>query len=276
MVTKPHDNEKSGRVRSLAKALKVVNLLADANKELSLSELSKRMDMPKSTTHGMLATLWEFGYVEQSPFTGNYKLGMRLFELGNIVAHSWDVRAVSAPYIQKLMDEVGETVHLVVLDRGEVVYIEKRECRQSIQIVSQIGMRLPAHCTGVGKVLLAYLPDAEVRQIIKKKGMTRFTKNTITDPRSLETELDRIRERGYAIDNEEIMDGLFCMAAPIRDYSGKVIAAVSVSGPTSRIKMEKLPKALELVVQTSGEISSALGYRPLLEAIEVGCRDKSI
>jgi len=162
------------------------------------------------------------------------------------------------------------------LDRGEVVYIEKRECRQSIQIVSQIGMRLPAHCTGVGKVLLAYLPDAEVRQIIKKKGMTRFTKNTITDPRSLETELDRIRERGYAIDNEEIMDGLFCMAAPIRDYSGKVIAAVSVSGPTSRIKMEKLPKALELVVQTSGEISSALGYRPLLEAIEVGCRDKSI
>ncbi|MCF6095608.1 IclR family transcriptional regulator [Thermovorax subterraneus] len=249
------------QIRSVAKALKIIDILAEARKELALHDIAQKLGLAKSTVHGLLATLKSFGYVEQSPFTGKYKLGVRLFEIGNIVAHSWDVRAVAAPYIQKLVNELEETVHLVVMDKGEVLYIDKRESLQSIRIVSQIRMRLPAHCTGVGKVLLAYLPSSEVKRIIAQKGLPRFTKNTITDPKALEEELVKIRIQGYAIDNEEIMDSLRCVAAPIRDHTGKVCAAISVSGPVARLDGEKLKLAIDLVTKTAKDISAGLGYR---------------
>ncbi|MCG0278168.1 MAG: IclR family transcriptional regulator [Thermanaeromonas sp.] len=257
------------QIRSVAKALKIIDVLAEARGELALHEIAEKLGLAKSTAHGLLATLKSFGYVEQSPFTGKYKLGVRLFEIGNIVAHSWDVRAVAAPYIQKLVDELGETVHLVVLDKGEVLYIDKRESHQSIRIVSQVGMRLPAHCTGVGKVLLAHLPPSEVKRIITQKGLPRFTKNTITAPRALEAELAKVRAQGYAIDNEEIMDSLRCVAAPIRDHTGKVCAAISVSGPVARLEGERLKLAIDLVTETAANISTGLGYRG--ETIKPAC-----
>ncbi|MGI6286638.1 IclR family transcriptional regulator [Neomoorella humiferrea] len=246
----------------MAKALTILDLLAAHQGDMSLGEIARALDLPKSTLHGLLATLRDFGYLEQSPFDGRYRLGVRLFEIGNIVANNWDVRKVAAPHIQKLVDELEETVHLVVLDKGEVLYIDKRESRQSLRIVSQVGMRLPAHCTGVGKVLLAYLHPSEVKRIIATKGLARYTRHTITDPRQLEAELAKIREMGYAVDNEEIMDSLRCVAAPIRDHNGKVCAAVSVSGPVARLEGEKFRLAVEQVVRTAAEISAGLGYRP--------------
>lgn len=251
----------STRIRSVAKALTILDLLAAHQGDMSLGEIARALDLPKSTLHGLLATLRDFGYLEQSPFDGRYRLGVRLFEIGNIVANNWDVRKVAAPHIQKLVDELEETVHLVVLDKGEVLYIDKRESRQSLRIVSQVGMRLPAHCTGVGKVLLAYLHPSEVKRIIATKGLARYTRHTITDPRQLEAELAKIREMGYAVDNEEIMDSLRCVAAPIRDHNGKVCAAVSVSGPVARLEGEKFRLAVEQVVCTAAEISAGLGYR---------------
>ncbi|ADL07166.1 IclR family transcriptional regulator [Thermosediminibacter oceani] len=253
--------EKTSQIRSVAKALKIVDVLAEAKGELALGEIATKLGLAKSTVHGLLSTLRDFGYVEQSVFTGKYKLGLRLFELGNIVAHGWDVHSVAAPYIQRLVDELGETVHLVVLDKGEVLYIDKRESRHSLRIVSQVGMRLPAHCTGVGKVLLASLPPDEVRRIVAAKGLPRFTKNTITDLETLEKELARVRAQGYAIDNEEIMDSLRCVAAPIRDHSGKVCAAISISGPVARLEGEKLALAIKQVTRTAAEISADLGYQ---------------
>ncbi|MEW8958638.1 HTH-type transcriptional regulator XynR [Moorella humiferrea] len=250
------------RIRSVAKALTILDLLAAHQGDMSLGEIARALDLPKSTLHGLLATLRDFGYLEQSPFDGRYRLGVRLFEIGNIVANNWDVRKVAAPHIQKLVDELEETVHLVVLDKGEVLYIDKRESRQSLRIVSQVGMRLPAHCTGVGKVLLAYLHPSEVKRIIATKGLARYTRHTITDPRQLEAELAKIREMGYAVDNEEIMDSLRCVAAPIRNHNGKVCAAVSVSGPVARLEGEKFRLAVEQVVRTAAEISAGLGYRP--------------
>ena len=190
-----------------------------------------------------------------------YRLGLRLFEVGQIVAQGWEVRAVAAPYITKLLEQLLETVHLAVIDKLEVLYIDKRESGRSLRIVSQVGMRLPAHCTGVGKVLMAYLPPEQRAELINKKGLPRFTKNTLTDVKTLEDELTRVRMQGFAIDNEEIMDGLRCVAAPIRDQTGKVISAISLSGPVSRMEGEWFENAILSVTQTAKEISFGLGYR---------------
>jgi len=255
-------SRESSQIRSVAKALTIIDFLAASQGEVPLARIAAKLGLAKSTAHGLLATLKDFGYVEQSPFTGNYKLGIRLFEIGSIVANSWDVRATAAPYIQRLVDEIGETVHLVVLEKGEVLYIDKRESHQSLRIVSQVGMRLPAHCTGVGKALLAHLSRAELKKIIAARGLPRFTANTITDVQKLERELQLVRERGYAVDNEEIMDSLRCVAAPIFDHNGGACAAISISGPVARLTGEAFERAAALVVQTAADISTALGYKP--------------
>lgn len=253
---------KIGQIQSVARALKILDLLSTSNGEMALAEIAVKLGLPKSTVHGILSTLRDFEYVEQSPFTGKYRLGLRLFELGNAVARNWDLRTIAGPHIQKLLEELKETVHLVILDKGEVLYIDKREYHDaSLRIVSQVGMRLPAHCTGVGKVLLAYLPPKEVKRIISQKGLPRYTKNTITDAKKLEEELAKIREQGYAVDNEEIMDSLRCIAAPIRDNTGKVSAAISVSGPVTRMCGEKFDLAVKKVTETAQSISKELGYR---------------
>lgn len=248
-------------VRSVAKALMVLNVLAGHQREMSLGNIAKEMQLAKSTAYGLLATLRDFGYIEQSPLDGKYRLGVRLFEVGNAVANSWDVRQVGAPFIQTLVDVLGETVHLVILDKGEVLYIDKRESTKSLRIVSQVGTRLPAHCTGVGKVFLANLPIGEVKRIIASKGLSRYTKNTITDFRQLEDELNLIRQQGYALDNEEIMESLRCVAVPLRDHIGKVCAAISVSGPLSRFVGEQLETIVNLIVRIGQELSASLGYR---------------
>lgn len=249
------------QIRSVVKAVMILDVLASGRGELALGEIARQLDLAKSTTHGILATLRNFNYVEQSAFTGKYKLGIRLFELGNMVANRWDVRVTSVPHIQTLVDTIQETVHLVILDKGEVLYIDKRECSQSLRIVSQVGIHLPAHCTAVGKVLLAHLPAGEMRRVVAAKGLPRFTQRTITDLRELELELGRIRERGYAVDNGEIMDSLRCVAAPIRDHGGKVCAAISISGPAARLSGEDFARAVGLVTRTAADISADLGYR---------------
>jgi DNA-binding IclR family transcriptional regulator len=228
---------------------------------MSLAEISKKMNLAKSTVHGLLSTLRDFGYVEQSEFDGNYSLGITLFEIGCVVSNNWDVRKIAAPYLMKLVEETGETVHLVVLDQGEVLYIDKHESNKSLKIVSEIGARLPSHCTGVGKALLAYLPSKEVKRIIDAKGLQAYTKNTITDPLELEKELERIRKQGYAEDNGEIMDSLRCVAVPIWNYNNKVCAAISISGSYAHMEGEGKQTIITHVMQTAAEISAALGYR---------------
>ena len=253
--------DKDSRIQSVARALTILDTLAEARGELALHEIATRLGLPKTTAHGLISTLRDFGYIEQSAFTGKYRLGVRLFEVGNIVAQGWEVRSVAAPYIPRLVEEMGETVHLAVLDRHEVLYIDKRESSRSLRIASQVGMRLPAHCTGVGKALMAYLTPAERLEIIRIKGLPPCTEHTLTEPGALEAELATVRERGYAVDNEEIMDSLRCVAAPIKDQSGKVVSAISLSGPISRMQGENFEKAVQLCVKTAAEISADLGFR---------------
>lgn len=248
-------------VQSVERALLLMEALAKENRDLSLTEISKLMNWPKSTVHGLLSTLRDYNFIDQSQEDGRYRLGVRLFELGNLVARSWDIRTMALPVMQRLNKQWGETVHLATEDKGEVLYIEKLDSTHMLRIVSEIGSRLPIHCSGLGKVLLAYKNPAEVKWILGKRGMRAMTARTITDPQKLDVELANIRKHGYAMDDREIMDSLRCVAAPIRDKDGAVRYAVSVSGFENNMRGERLNNILEAVLQAADNISYAMGYR---------------
>ena len=254
-------DKNSSHVQSVARALQVLELLAEENMEVSLTEISKKINWPKSTLHGILTTLRDYRIVDQSAVNGKYRLGIRLFEYGQRIARTWDIRSLAMPVMQELNRAFGEMVQLAAEDSGEVLYIEKLDSTRIIRIVSEVGARLPMHCSGLGKVLLAYKSPAEVKYIMSKRGMPRMSRNTITDIQRLFEELDRIRTQGYAIDNCEIMDGLRCAAAPIRDRNGDVKYAISISGLAEVLSGEYFESVCAAVVNAAGEISHLMGYR---------------
>lgn len=257
----PQSPRNPSHVQSLARALQLVDLLAAENRAMSLTEISKAIGWPKSTVHGLLTTLRDFHYIDQSPTTGHYRLGVRLFELGNVVARGWDIRTMALPAMQRLNNQLGEMVQLATEDKGEVLYLEKLDSTHMMRIVSEIGSRLPMYCSGLGKMLLAYKTPAEVKWILGKHGMRAMTSRTITSKEALEKELAKIRRQGYAIDDREIMDSLRCVAVPIRDRDGMVRYAISVSGIADRLQGAYFDKVLLALQATARDISFAMGYR---------------
>lgn len=251
----------TSHVQSVARSLMLLDLLAQENREMSLTDIAKAMNWPKTTVHGLIATLRDYHYVDQSPASGHYRLGVRLFELGNIVARSWDIRAIARPAMQELNSRLGEMIQLAAEDKGEVLYLEKIDSTHMMRIVSEIGARLPMYCTGLGKVILAYKKPAEVRWILSKQEMRPLTAHTITDRETLERELIKIRQQGYAIDDREIMDSLRCVAAPIYDRDGKVEYAVSVSGLAGSLQGERFDMVRDELIRTAESISYMMGYR---------------
>jgi DNA-binding IclR family transcriptional regulator len=239
------------------RAIKILEYLCRG--PTSLSELSRELGLHKSTAFGLLQTLVKHNYVHQEIKTGRYRLGYRVLALGGAFLEHCDLREIASPYLQQLVDEHGETVHLVIMDDGQVVYVDKIDSPQSIRMVSRIGRRLPAHCTGVGKAILAYLPEEKVRAIVKKRGLPRFTANTITTWEELSAELARIREEGVSYDREEIEEGLRCVAAPLIGYGQYPVGAISVSGPASRMTEEKMSRIAGSLKKVAGEISQQMG-----------------
>jgi DNA-binding IclR family transcriptional regulator len=205
--------------------------------------------------------------VDKNPDTGRYRLGLKLFELGSKAIGSLDLRRHAKPYLDRLQRELGETVFLCLLDEGQVFYIEKIESQQSVRTACTVGSRAPAYCTAVGKAMLAELTDAEVNQIVRRSGLRAVTPNTITTNSALKAELKAIRRRGFAIDNEEKELGLRCVSAAVRGDSGKMLAALSVSGPAFRVTQERVPEIGVAVKQAATDLSYELGYRP--EALEL-------
>lgn len=257
------ERHKSSHVQSVGRALQLLELLAAEKREMSLTEISKKVGWPKSTVHGLLATLRGYDVVEQSAENGHYRLGMRLFELGTMVAQSWDIRTAAKPAMLKLNAQLGETVQLATDAKGEVLYLEKIESTHLLRIVSEVGARLPMHCSGVGKVLLAYKTNAEVKWIISQKGLPALTTKTITTLPRLQQELTEIQHNGYGFDNGEIMEGVRCVAAPIRDVNNRVRYAISVSGMYSNMQGERLEKIIQAMLEAAATISRNLGYRDL-------------
>jgi len=260
MSNSPSERNPS-HVQSVDRALIVLDLLAREEKDMSLTEIAKALSWPKTTVYGLISTLRDHQYVDQSPTSGRYRLGIRLFELGSVVARRWDIREIARPAMQDLNDRLGEMIQLATESGGEVLYIEKMDSTHMMRIVSEIGARLPMHCTGLGKVLLAYKKPSEIKWIIAKHGMRMMTSRTITDREQLERELIKVRRQGYAIDDREIMDSLRCLAAPIFSRDGSVEYAVSVSGLAGSFQGERLDVVRDELLKTAAHISHMMGYR---------------
>lgn len=248
------------RVQAVDRALAILETLAEAGRPMGLVELSTRVGLHASTVHRLLATLGKRKFVVQDPQTGRYRLGMRAFEVGSAAIQQVELREIARPFLRWLMEETQETANLAVLMDGEVVYIDQVESQNLVRMFTRVGRRVPAHCTGVGKILLAGLSDDEVMRVLDARGLPRFTPHTIVDLRELLKELQRVRASGYALDNEEREVGVRCVAGPVRDHEGRVVAAVSISGPSSRITEDRLPQLIAAVLTATSRISTELGW----------------
>ena len=251
-------------VQTIARVALILEILGHYPSGLSLGELSEKVELPKGTTHRLLTSMAYFDFIRQDQVSKHYHLGFKLVELGNNLLSHIDIRKEARPYLIDLSDDVQETIHLVVLDQNKALYIDKVDLhsrRGGLQMVSRLGSRNPLNCTAVGKVLLAYMPEMDTEIIIQQIDHNRRTNNTITDPSELKQHLNMIREKGYAVDDEENEVGVRCVAAPIRNEIGNVVAAMSVSGPTTRITNEKINDSLKFqVTETAIKISRKLGY----------------
>lgn len=249
-------------IQSLGRAASIMEHLAGCKAGDGLSNISREIGLSKSTIHSLITTLEKLGYVQQDQVSGKYALGLKLFELGQVVHANMDLRTIAMPHLHSLAQKYQETAHLAVLSKGEVVYIDKVDSPRSMRIISQVGGRNPAHCTGVGKVLLAGLSAEERDRMIGDAKLRRFTTNTIIDANKLKLHLEQVQLNGYAQDEEEIEIGLRCVAAPLKNHRGAVIAAISVSGPSSRIDNGSINELIVDVVDTARLISGHLGYKP--------------
>ena len=229
--------------------------------ELGVTELSKRLKLHKNNVFRLLATLESRGYIEQNRVTENYRLGLKTLELGQTFIKQMGLLRQSRPVLEWLVKECNETTYVAILKELHIVYLDVVETDLTVRVVPRVGARLPAYCTAAGKVQLAYMTDEELENYLPAKELKRYTPNTIIDKDELKRHLKTVAEQGYALDNEELDIGVRCVGAPIRDYTRRIIGAVSVSGPSMRFSDERMEKELiPLVKKASEEISFKLGY----------------
>jgi len=246
-------------VQSVDRALLILDILQESPKGLGVTELSSKLEVSKSTVHRLLMSLLAKGYVKQDDENKKYSLGLKLIDLSQTVSDNLDIRKLASKHLSDLAIITGETAHLVIRENNEIVYIDKIESSETIRMFSNIGKRAPMHCTGVGKAMLAFLPEEKINQILEEKGMQKFTDKTITDKTTMLEHLKGIRSRGYSFDDEEHELGIKCAAAPIFNYKGEVIAGISVAGPLMRVNDEKLKFIASKVLSVSKEISRCFG-----------------
>ena len=247
-------------VPALERALSVLQCLGDSKRGFSISEIGRRLKIPKSSAHLILTTLGRRGFLQRNTQTGRYHLGLQLVSLSRSALENLDLREEAKPFLRSLMQESGFTVHMAVLERDEAVIIEKVEAPGLVRLASWIGRRLDVNCTGVGKVLLAFLPEDELDHLLRTKEFARHNSRTIISKHALRRELKRVKQLGYALDNEEDEPGVRCIGAPVFDENGKAVAAISVAGTTSQIGIDRVPNLARQVKRAAGSISVRLGY----------------
>ena len=253
-------------VRSVEKAVELLNVLGDASAPLSLAELSQRTGWPKSTIYGLLSSLRRYMIVEQSEVDGRYRLGIRLFELGNIVAGSISIIALTKEHLRDIALQTGETANLGMLKGNDVLYLDQADSGMSLRVVAQVGMHAPLHCTAMGKAMLAYLPPTQLRSTMQSLEYKAFTPHTIVEQQLLSEELASIRQKGFAVENGEMRIGLRSVAAPVFDGNGQPQYAIGVAGMFRHITDERFLLAKELVIMSAQRISAALGYHAATDA----------
>jgi IclR family transcriptional regulator, KDG regulon repressor len=256
------------RVQVLDRALLLLEILANHNGECALADIAKEASLHKSTVHRIISSLEQHRFVLRSVENGRYMLGLKLFELGTKAMGARFLREHARPHLSRVMFETGETVHLCIFDNGEVLYVDKIEPQKSVRMSSAVGLRSAAYCTAVGKAVLAHLGADEVSEIVRRFGMSRRTSRTITTTAELLAELDVVRRRGYAIDDEENEEGVRCIGAAVLDQSGRPVAAISVSGPAFSVTREKTKLLARPVVTAAHLLSTDLGFRDAAMAAE--------
>jgi IclR family transcriptional regulator, acetate operon repressor len=249
----------SGAVQSLGRALDLMESVAAAEQGAGLTELAKATGLAPSTAHRLLKTLQQRRYVTHDTERGLWFVGVQSFTVGAAFLRTRNVVAAARPVMRQLMEESGESVSLAVLDGADAVYLAQIECRAMMRALARPGGRAPLHCSGVGKALLAALPEAERAPLYDRIAFTRFTDHTLTDPATLDAALQPVGSQGFAVDDEEFALGLRCVAAAIRDEYGEPVAAISCSGPTARVTSDRIGPMGRLVAQAAADIAAALG-----------------
>ncbi|MEA4816555.1 MAG: IclR family transcriptional regulator [Lachnospiraceae bacterium] len=247
-------------IQSVARAMDILEYF-NKIKEMGISEISECMGLSKSTVFGLVNTLVNYGYLEQDSENKKYKLGIKLFELGCTVEKRLDLRNEARPFCEKISKAYGQTVHLATHYEGEVVYIDKFDMPDFPISYSQVGKRAPMSCTGVGKAMLAYLPWEYVQRFIVSKGFPLKTEKSIKTVEELKECLFEIRRNGYAIDDEEILIGLRCVAAPIFNHKNEPIAAISLSGMVNKMTDDVIKEMAKDIIDCTRAISNSLGCK---------------
>ncbi|MFD7087606.1 IclR family transcriptional regulator [Streptomyces sp. NPDC059892] len=249
-------------VPAVTRALDILELFLDGDGTLSAPDVIRRLQLPRTTAHELLTTLAARSYLAAVPGQpGRYRLGVRSYQLGSRYAEQLDLAAEGGHVAREIAETCDETVHVAILEETDVIYIAKVDSTHAVRMVSAAGRRLPAHCTSVGKMLLASLPGAELENRIAGHEFTAMTPASITDPEVLRAELAEIRERGVAVEHRESNPDVSCVAAPVRDSAGRVVAALSISVPMIRWSDAREEELARLAVKGAGALSARLGHR---------------
>ncbi len=255
------DARQSGeRLSSVATAIHLLKAFSEDEVEIGISALARRLSLAKSTVHRLATTLVSEGLLEQDRDSGKYHLGVALFRLGALVRRRMDVSNEARPYLYELREKINESVHLAILDGAEIMYVYNLESTHAIRMRSDIGVRKPVHCTAEGQAILAFQPGEAIERVIAA-GLAPRTPKTITSPEKFIKALGVVRQRGCAIEDEESEPGMVCVAAPIRDDSGAVVAAVGIAGPATRLTKKSIASVMPNVIATAGQVSARLGFR---------------
>jgi DNA-binding IclR family transcriptional regulator len=248
--------------QSVEKVLQIIEIMAQARSPMRLADISEKLDLPASTVLRFVNTLMAYGYVNQDPETMKYRLSIKFCQIGDLVNAQFSIRDTVRPYLIDLTEKCQESACLAIEDNMTVIYIDTVDGPDNLLRTTQrIGKAAPLHATGVGKLLLLNYTLDKLDRLIREKGLSALTCKTITTREGLLEELDKIRQQGYSLDDEECEIGAKCIAAPIRDYTGKVVACVSVSGPTSRMNDEKMESVKAVLLSATRRISEKLGSK---------------
>ncbi len=262
MATISKEREEAFYNRSLERALQIITAFSTERQRLTLGQLSESLTLPKATVFRLCATLVKCGFLRQDQERKEYCLGVKLLELGNIVASSFSLGRAASPHVARLHARVGKTVFLAVLDEGELLYIDKREDPgAAIVFTSNVGRRRPPYWGMLGFAVMAYLPQDEVESLLAKTPLTAATKKTPANKEELEALLKKVREQGYAIEDGLFIDGVAGVGAPVRDFTGKVVAAIGVGFFSSLVGPRELKKIARATVSAAEAISLEAGYR---------------
>lgn len=246
-------------VPAIDRALTVLEFLGRSKRGYSISEMSQKLRIPKSSTHLILATFERRGFLQKNRHNHRYSFGLRLLGLSRSALANLDLREEARPFLQTLMQKTGLTVHMAVLERDEAVIVEKVEAPGLVRLASWIGRRLDVNCTGVGKALISFLPSEDLDYLLRTKTFSRHNSHTIISKNALRRELTLIQQCGYALDNEEDEPGVRCIGVPVFDENHAAVAAISVVGTTSQIAMDRVPKLAAIVKQSAKRLSKQLG-----------------